>query len=321
MENNTFSKRLAKLRIAKGAKREEIAKLLNCSVSAISNYENGNRTPDFDSLILLADYFDTTTDYLLGRTEIKSNDKDLQFVCEYTGLSEDTINKFVVLKKNVLLPRNKEYIRIIPTFLAYTKDKYFDMFNEILNIFLQSNCLIDIITSCCIERILEYSLEELSNFENVDIKNLSEYKQEKIGLFYRIVENYSQQHKLNFFDAQNKVTDFIKSITKLEDFNEDEIENIIENVEYKLFPNNENILNSKNTNSEPLIFGYSVNDLESIADVIVDNNRNLEDFLRNIKQKNIFKNDEEMQIYITALKRLVNNKKDGESNGNDNQKR
>lgn len=93
MENNIFSKRLAKLRIEKGAKREEIAKLLNCSVSAISNYENGNRTPDFDSLILLADYFDTTTDYLLGRTEIKSSDIDIKKMCEYTGLEEGAIKR------------------------------------------------------------------------------------------------------------------------------------------------------------------------------------------------------------------------------------
>lgn len=93
MGNNTFSKRLAELRIEKGVKREEIAKLLNCSVSAISNYENGNRTPDFDSLILLADYFDTTTDYLLGRTEIKSSNIDIKKICEYTGLEEGAIKK------------------------------------------------------------------------------------------------------------------------------------------------------------------------------------------------------------------------------------
>lgn len=95
MANNSFAERLTQLRNEKGLKREDVAKVLGCSVSAVGNYENGNRTPDFDGLVALADFFETTTDYLLGRTSIKTSDKDLKFVCEYTGLSETAINRFV----------------------------------------------------------------------------------------------------------------------------------------------------------------------------------------------------------------------------------
>lgn len=49
--------------------QEELGKKVNTTKSTISNYENGHSTPSNDMLLLLADTLDTTTDYLLGRTE------------------------------------------------------------------------------------------------------------------------------------------------------------------------------------------------------------------------------------------------------------
>lgn len=42
---------------------------LNISQNAISRYENGLREPDFSTLILIADYFNVSIDFLLGRTD------------------------------------------------------------------------------------------------------------------------------------------------------------------------------------------------------------------------------------------------------------
>ena len=99
MANNLFAQRLTQLRTEKGIKREDVAAALNCSVSAVGNYENGNRTPDFDGLIKLADLFSTTTDYLLGRTDITTSDKNVEFVCKYTGLSEKAVNVLHLMAK------------------------------------------------------------------------------------------------------------------------------------------------------------------------------------------------------------------------------
>ncbi len=107
MANNSFAERLTQLRNEKGLKREDVAKVLGCSVSAVGNYENGNRTPDFDSLIKLVDYFNTTIDYLLGKTDIQTDDRDLQFVCQYTGLSSDAVEKLREEGKNAQLPYNE----------------------------------------------------------------------------------------------------------------------------------------------------------------------------------------------------------------------
>jgi len=48
--------------------QRDLAKLLNCSQQTYSDYECGKVDIPTEVLILLADYYDTTTDYILGRT-------------------------------------------------------------------------------------------------------------------------------------------------------------------------------------------------------------------------------------------------------------
>ena len=69
------------------------------SQSALSEYisgknKNGNvvyRAPDCASLIALSKYFSVSTDYLLGLTDIKTSDADVQAIAKKTGLSESNI--------------------------------------------------------------------------------------------------------------------------------------------------------------------------------------------------------------------------------------
>jgi transcriptional regulator with XRE-family HTH domain len=64
-----FAKRLAELRKKKGLTQYELADLLNLTRGQVGNYEQGKRQPDFDILQLFADFFNVTTDYLLGHTD------------------------------------------------------------------------------------------------------------------------------------------------------------------------------------------------------------------------------------------------------------
>lgn len=48
--------------------QKHLAKILNCSQQTYSDYECGKADIPTDVLIALADYYDTTTDYILGRT-------------------------------------------------------------------------------------------------------------------------------------------------------------------------------------------------------------------------------------------------------------
>jgi transcriptional regulator with XRE-family HTH domain len=64
----TFGERLRLLREEKKLTQNQIGKLLKVSESSIGKYESEQRTPTPNTITKLADYFNVTTDYLLGRT-------------------------------------------------------------------------------------------------------------------------------------------------------------------------------------------------------------------------------------------------------------
>lgn len=60
---------LKQLREARGLNMRETAKLLEMPYTTYVNYEKGLREPTSEMLIALADFFEVTIDYLLGRSE------------------------------------------------------------------------------------------------------------------------------------------------------------------------------------------------------------------------------------------------------------
>ena len=64
-----FANVFKKLRIAKGLTQDELASKLNISRSRIGMYETGAREPDFDTLEMIADFFNVDIDFLLGRNK------------------------------------------------------------------------------------------------------------------------------------------------------------------------------------------------------------------------------------------------------------
>lgn len=66
-KKSLFTERLNQLREEKGIKQSKLAEELGISPQAVSYYMNG-REPNYDTLLKIADYFDVTTDYLLGRS-------------------------------------------------------------------------------------------------------------------------------------------------------------------------------------------------------------------------------------------------------------
>ena len=61
--------RLKELRKKKGISQLRLATELNTTQNTISRYETGEREPGIDELIKIADYFNVSVDYLIGRTE------------------------------------------------------------------------------------------------------------------------------------------------------------------------------------------------------------------------------------------------------------
>lgn len=66
---NTFGKRIKEYRIERNLTQKELAKELSVTISTLSHWECDYQEPSFDDLLLLANYFNVTTDCLLGRTD------------------------------------------------------------------------------------------------------------------------------------------------------------------------------------------------------------------------------------------------------------
>lgn len=66
-----FSIRLKELRIESGATQAAMAKLLDCAENHYQQIEYGNINIPSLTLEVLADYFEVSTDYLLGRSEYR----------------------------------------------------------------------------------------------------------------------------------------------------------------------------------------------------------------------------------------------------------
>lgn len=61
--------KLRELRKEKRLTMKELGKILSLAEPTISGYENGTRSPDYETLNKIADVFNVSTDYLLGRTD------------------------------------------------------------------------------------------------------------------------------------------------------------------------------------------------------------------------------------------------------------
>lgn len=70
-----FAENLKKLRKNKGLTQVQFAEIFNISSGTIAMWETNKRIPDTSMLIKIAEYFDVTVDYLLGKDNISNTDK------------------------------------------------------------------------------------------------------------------------------------------------------------------------------------------------------------------------------------------------------
>lgn len=87
----TLSDRLKELRKENNMTQSDLGKILGVGKTTISMYENGNSTPNDEIKLKIAEYFNISLDYLLGKSDIKN----------YTNL-DTPINKI-----NKLVKQNK----------------------------------------------------------------------------------------------------------------------------------------------------------------------------------------------------------------------
>lgn len=76
-----IGKRLAELRKQNNLSQTAVAKRMGVSSALVSAYEKEERNPSIEKIILLADIYHVTTDYILGRTQSKATSVSLDVSC------------------------------------------------------------------------------------------------------------------------------------------------------------------------------------------------------------------------------------------------
>lgn len=84
--------------------KQKLSEEIGVSRQAISQYCDGSTIPNADKLLKIAEFFNTSTDYLLGLSDVQSTDTEVRAICEYTGLSEEAIGDLHLIVENI----NKE---------------------------------------------------------------------------------------------------------------------------------------------------------------------------------------------------------------------
>lgn len=104
-----FSENLRRLRKAKDIKQEALAEAMNVSRQTVSKWENGTAMPDFKKLNALAEYFGVTMDELLGFSNDKNNNDNIN---DYT---KEYINELITLENMQSSEKIKELYKKLKT--------------------------------------------------------------------------------------------------------------------------------------------------------------------------------------------------------------
>lgn len=92
---------LRKIREEKGVSQAAVAKELGISRQAYNNYELGKREADYETLLKLAEYFDTTVEALIKETDVRP-DRNAQFKVTASRLLADPNSAYKVGDKAVI---------------------------------------------------------------------------------------------------------------------------------------------------------------------------------------------------------------------------
>ena len=91
-EQADFPTNLRGLMEAHGVTQKALAEVIDMRPQTVSLYIGGQSVPDINTLYKIAEYFNVSADWLIGRpNSARTTDLKIQGVCKYTGLSESVV--------------------------------------------------------------------------------------------------------------------------------------------------------------------------------------------------------------------------------------
>lgn len=95
-----FPQRLSQLMNENGISQYALSKAINVTRQSIAQYMDGKTQPNADKICAIADYFNVSTDYLLGRVDFRSVNLEVQEICKKTGLSECAVSSLIEMNSS-----------------------------------------------------------------------------------------------------------------------------------------------------------------------------------------------------------------------------
>ncbi len=203
------TERLRKLIDDTGLARQEIADAIGCDVSAITKNYNGRRKVTTDFLVMYAQYFGVTADYLLGLSDVKSGDQDMRLISKKTGLNDEAIAELSFMQEYVYGMESDNSIQ------------------DTLNNFVAGGALQRLIT-----RLVDYQKAVDKQYEL--LTKAWEYNSENPDVsFPEGFDALEQKMKLTLFDIQEVAKDYIKKELRAKLDTIEDITGKIANAEYE----------------------------------------------------------------------------------------
>lgn len=105
-------KNLKQLRLGKGISQQQLADIIGTTQQSVNKYENHSTEPDLDTLVKLAEYFETSVDYLIGHVPggfipdyPSMSREENALLSDYRKLNKDERKSIQLICRNYL--RNK----------------------------------------------------------------------------------------------------------------------------------------------------------------------------------------------------------------------
>lgn len=202
-----MAERLKQLREGRGLSHDKLSKALadqygvKISPDSLINYEvaDANHTKAYKNqgmrveyLRCLADFYQVSADYLLGLSPNPTNDKDLDAVCKYTGLSESSIYRL----RNIIEPSDEHHFSFYKNFgidSAYA----LEMVDEFIDFALgySENFHFPFATYLSFRHLTNQHNEDVAKVEEMDInerthlssKVLRDYRDSILNGFYPLL--------------------------------------------------------------------------------------------------------------------------------------
>lgn len=112
-KTNVTVERLRRLIDETELPRQAIADEMGCDVSTVTKHYNGTRNLTIDFIAMYARYFNVSSDYLLGLSEVRTVSPDTAMICRVTGLDDKAVQTLSEINDPTNFESPKEIIKTL----------------------------------------------------------------------------------------------------------------------------------------------------------------------------------------------------------------